>query len=144
QFYQFEKLGDDDEELEFSSDDFPTDPKQSYEAVFFHPRELENLALVESIDSMNPLIDCKVANLTGEDAPQIYTACGNGARSTFRILKHGLEVNEIVASELPGIPSAVWTLKLSRGDQYDAYIVLSFTNATLYQLWLPNSSVAKA
>ncbi|EEY22655.1 pre-mRNA-splicing factor rse-1 [Verticillium alfalfae VaMs.102] len=131
QFYQFEKLGDDDEELEFSSDDFPTDPKQSYEAVFFHPRELENLALVESIDSMNPLIDCKVANLTGEDAPQIYTACGNGARSTFRILKHGLEVNEIVASELPGIPSAVWTLKLSRGDQYDAYIVLSFTNATL-------------
>ncbi|CRK31565.1 hypothetical protein BN1708_018767, partial [Verticillium longisporum] len=41
------------------------------------------------------------------------------------------EVNEIVASELPGIPSAVWTLKLSRGDQYDAYIVLSFTNATL-------------
>ncbi|KAM0334203.1 hypothetical protein ACHAQA_001224 [Verticillium albo-atrum] len=131
QFYQFEKLGDDDEELEFSSDDFPTDPKQSYEAVYFHPRELENLALVESIDSMNPLIDCKVANLTGEDAPQIYTACGNGARSTFRILKHGLEVNEIVASELPGIPSAVWTLKLSRGDQYDAYIVLSFTNATL-------------
>ncbi|KAG7102367.1 Pre-mRNA-splicing factor rse1 like protein [Verticillium longisporum] len=131
QFYQFEKLGDDDEELEFSSDDFPTDPKQSYEAVFFHPRELENLALVESIDSMNPLIDCKVANLTGEDAPQIYTACGNGARSTFRILKHGWEVNEIVASELPGIPSAVWTLKLSRGDQYDAYIVLSFTNATL-------------
>ncbi|KAK1691300.1 pre-mRNA-splicing factor rse-1 [Colletotrichum godetiae] len=131
QFYQFEKLGDDDEELEFSSDDFPTDPRAGYEAVYFHPRPLENLALVESIDSMNPLLDCKVANLTGEDAPQIYTACGNGARSTFRMLKHGLEVNEIVASELPGIPSAVWTLKLSRGDQYDAYIVLSFTNGTL-------------
>ena len=131
QFYQFEKLGDDDEELEFSSDDFPTDPSAPYDAVYFYPRPAENLALVESIDSMNPLIDCKVANLTGDDAPQIYTACGNGARSTFRMLKHGLEVNEIVASELPGIPSAVWTLKLNREDQYDAYIVLSFTNATL-------------
>jgi splicing factor 3B subunit 3 len=130
-FYQFEKLGDDDEELEFSSEAFSADPTKPYEAVYFYPRPLENLALVESVDSMNPLLDCKVANLTGEDAPQIYTACGNGARSTFRMLKHGLEVNEIVASELPGIPSAVWTLKLSRGDEYDAYIVLSFANATL-------------
>lgn len=130
-FYQFEKLGDDDEELEFYSDDFPADPKAAYEPVYFHPRPTENLALVESIPAMNPLLDCKVANLTGEDAPQIYTICGNGPRSSFRMLKHGLEVNEIVASELPGIPSAVWTLKLNRSEQYDAYIVLSFTNGTL-------------
>ncbi|KAI9166718.1 Pre-mRNA-splicing factor rse1 [Paramyrothecium foliicola] len=130
-FYQFEKLGDDDEELEFSSDDFPADPQASYDPVYFYPRPAENLALVENIQAQNPLIDCKVANLTGEDAPQIYTVCGNGARSTFRMLKHGLEVNEIVASELPGIPSAVWTLKTSRDEQYDAYIVLSFTNGTL-------------
>ncbi|KAG6033522.1 Pre-mRNA-splicing factor rse1 [Claviceps sp. Clav32 group G5] len=130
-FYQFEKLGDDDDETEFSSDDFPVDPQASYDPVYFYPRPADNLALVESVPSMNPLMDCKVANLTGEDAPQIYTVCGNGARSTFRMLRHGLEVNEIVASELPGIPSAVWTLKLNRGEQYDAYIVLSFTNGTL-------------
>lgn len=130
-FYQFEKLGDDDEELEFSSDNFPTDPTAAYEPAYFHPRPNENLALVESIDSMNPLTDCKVANLTDEDAPQIYSVCGNGARSTFRTLKHGLEVNEIVASELPGNPSAVWTTKLKSDDQYDAYIVLSSANSTL-------------
>ncbi|PTB46472.1 Pre-mRNA-splicing factor rse1 [Trichoderma asperellum] len=130
-FYQFEKLGDDDEELEFTSDDFPVDAHASYNPVYFYPRPLENLVLVESIPSMNPLLDCKIANLTGEDAPQIYTICGNGARSTFRTLKHGLEINEIVSSELPGIPSAVWTLKLNRSEQYDAYIVLSFTNGTL-------------
>lgn len=131
QFYQFEKLGDDDEETEYTSDNFPTDTSVPYDPVYFHPRPLENLALVESIDSMNPLLDCKVANLTDEDAPQIYTVGGRGARSMFRTLKHGLEVNEIVASDLPGIPSAVWTLKLNRGDEYDAYIVLSFTNGTL-------------
>ncbi|KAK7735294.1 pre-mRNA-splicing factor rse1 [Cytospora paraplurivora] len=130
-FYQFEKLGDDDEELEFSSDNFPTDPQAAYEPAYFHPRPNENLALVESIDSMNPLTDCQVANLTDDDAPQIYAICGNGARSTFRTLKHGLEVNEIVASELPGTPSAVWTTKLQSDDQFDAYIVLSFTNSTL-------------
>ncbi|KAK4157896.1 CPSF A subunit region-domain-containing protein [Chaetomidium leptoderma] len=130
-FYQFEKLGDDDEELEYSSEDFPTDPRAAYNPVYFHPRPLENLVLVESVDSMNPLIDCKVANLTGEDAPQIYSVCGNRARSTFRMLKHGLEVSEIVASELPGTPAAVWTTKLTKYDEYDGYIVLSFTNATL-------------
>ncbi|KAL2273014.1 hypothetical protein FJTKL_05632 [Diaporthe vaccinii] len=131
QFYQFEKLGDDDEELEFNSDNFPTDPQAAYEPAYFHPRPNENLALVESVNSMNPLVDCKVANLTDDDAPQIYAVCGNGARSTFRTLKHGLEVNEIVASELPGTPSAVWTTKLQSDDQFDAYIILSFTNSTL-------------
>lgn len=130
-FYQFEKLGDDDDELEFTSDDFPSDPRASYEPVYFHPRPAENLALVESIPAMNPVLDSKVANLKDEDAPQIYTVCGNGARSTFRMIKYGLEVNEIVASDLPGVPSAVWTLKLNNQDQYDAYIVLSFSNASL-------------
>ncbi|RDL40402.1 uncharacterized protein BP5553_00381 [Venustampulla echinocandica] len=131
QFYQFEKLGDDDEETEFISDNFPTDPSEPYTPVYFHARPAENLSLVESIDSMNPLMDCKVANLTEEDAPQIYSICGTGARSTFRTLKHGLEVSEIVESELPGVPSAVWTTKLTRGDTFDAYIVLSFSNGTL-------------
>jgi splicing factor 3B subunit 3 len=131
QFYQFEKLGDDDDEIEFISDDFPTDPTEPYTPVFFHPRPAENLSLVESIDSMNPLLDCKVANLTEEDAPQIYSICGTGARSTFRTLRHGLEVSEIVESELPGVPSAVWTTKLTQNDTFDAYIILSFSNATL-------------
>ncbi|CAF9928539.1 pre-mRNA-splicing factor rse1 [Imshaugia aleurites] len=130
-FYQFEKLGDDDEEAEFDSDSFPVDPTEQYEAIYFHPRGAENVNLVESIDSMNPQLDCKVANLTEEDAPQIYSICGSGARSSFRMLKHGLEVNDIVDSELPYVPSAVWTTKITRGDEYDAYIVLSFNNGTL-------------
>ena len=130
-FYQFEKLGDDDEETEFMSENYPSDPLESYSPAFFHPRVAENIALVESIDTMSPLLDCKVANLLDEDAPQIYTLCGTGARSSFKTLKHGLQVSEIVESELPSIPSAVWTTKLTRGDEYDAYIVLSFTNGTL-------------
>jgi splicing factor 3B subunit 3 len=87
--------------------------------------------LVESVDSMNPLIDCKVANLTEEDAPQIYSICGTGARSTFRTLRHGLDVSEIVESELPSVPSSVWTTKRTREDEFDAYIILSFMDGTL-------------
>ncbi|KAA8568403.1 hypothetical protein EYC84_007437 [Monilinia fructicola] len=116
QFYQFEKLGDDDEEIEFVSDDFPTGTNEPYTPVYFHPRPAENLSLVESIDSMNPLMDCKVANLTDEDAPQIYSICGTGARSTFRTLKHGLE------SGPQSLPEMMF---------YDAYIILSFSNGTL-------------
>lgn len=47
------------------------------------------------------------------------------------MLKNGMEVSEIVASELPGVPSAVWTTKLAKNDEYDAYMVLTFSNATL-------------
>ena len=130
-FYQFEKLGDDDVETEYDSDSFPVDPTATHTPVYFHHRPAENVNLVESIDSMNPLLDCKVANLTEEDAPQIYAICGSGAASSFRTLKHGLEVNDIVDSELPSPPTAVWTTKITRGDQYDAYIVLSFGNGTL-------------
>lgn len=130
-FYQFEKLGDDDEEIEFSSDAFSAYPTDPLPAVYFTPRGLENLNLVESINSLNPIMDTKVANLTEDDAPQIYTLCGTGARSSFRTLKHGLEVSEIVESKLPGVPTAVWTTKVRRDDEFDAYIILSFANGTL-------------
>ena len=130
-FYQFEKLGDDDNETEFDSDSYPADPSEPYTPAFFTARSAENVNLVESIDSMNPQMDCKVANLTDEDAPQIYSICGTGARSSFRTLKHGLEVNDIVDSELPSAPTRVWTTKITRTDQYDAYIVLSFASGTL-------------
>lgn len=130
-FFQFEKLGDDDTETEFTSDDFSANTSAPYDPIFFRPRTAENLNLMEAMNSLNPLIDSKVTNLTGADAPQIYSICGTGARSTFRTLKHGLEVSEIVESELRSVPSAVWTTKLTPHDEYDAYIVLSFANGTL-------------
>ncbi|CAI7667469.1 unnamed protein product [Penicillium bialowiezense] len=130
-FYQFEKLGDDDEETEFSSDSFSADPNVPCAPIYFSPRGAENVNLMESSNSLTPLIDSKISNLTQDDAPQIYTICGSGARSSFRTLKHGLEVSEIVASDLQHVPSAVWTTKLTRADEYHTYIILSFANGTL-------------
>ncbi|KAI0199352.1 CPSF A subunit region-domain-containing protein [Astrocystis sublimbata] len=131
-FYQFEKLGDDDTETEFSSDDFPARFDAQCQPVYFSPRPLENLVLVESLDSMNPLLDSHVTNLTGEDnTTQIHAVCGNGARSRFRTLSHGLEATEIVASQLPDKPTAVWTIKRRSSEEYDTYIVIAMPGETL-------------
>ncbi|KAG0361649.1 Splicing factor 3B subunit 3 [Podila minutissima] len=131
-FYQFEKLGDDDDTPEYSSSDFMTNDGEPLDTkVYFKPRPLENLLLVDELTSMAPLTDAKVLNLTDEDTPQIYALCGRGPRSTLRILRHGLEVTEMAVSPLPANPTAVWTTSLTADDPYDQYIIVSFSNATL-------------
>lgn len=130
--YQFEKLGDDDEETEFHSGEYEmSDEDGNHEPAYFHPRPLVNLRLVDQLSTMNPLTDAKVLNPSNEDAPQIYATCGRGARSSLKIIRHGLEVTENVSSEIPGNPTAVWTTKLRPEDEFDAYIILSFTDGTL-------------
>jgi splicing factor 3B subunit 3 len=164
--YQFQKLGDDDDEDEFSSANYPSfgmsDPSLPLPPAYFRPRPLENLILADELESLDPIVDGKVLNVPGAgsgapgggpigagETPQFYTACGRGPRSTFRMMRHGLEVEESVSSDLPGIPNAVWTTKLKEDgtsvsvcwldiltrpsliDQYDTYIILSFVNGTL-------------
>lgn len=73
----------------------------------------------------------QVANLLNEEIPQIYAACGRGPRSNLKVLRPGLAVTEMAVSPLPGNPTAVWTIKRHIGDDFDAYIIVSFTNATL-------------
>ncbi|KAF7428013.1 pre-mRNA-splicing factor rse1 [Pleurotus ostreatus] len=134
--YQFQKLGDDDDEPEFSSTSNPSfgmaDPSTPLPRAYFRPRPLDNLAVADEIESLDPILDSKVMNLLpNSDTPQIFAACGRGARSTLRTLRHGLEVEESVSSDLPGIPNAVWTTKKKEDDEYDSYIILSFVNGTL-------------
>ncbi|CAH7667624.1 CPSF A subunit region-domain-containing protein [Phakopsora pachyrhizi] len=131
--YQFEKLGDDDDEQEFSSaqyPDFGASP-DSLKPAFFSPRPLENLVLSDELESLAPITSAKVANLLNTDSPQILTSCGRGSHSTLKMLRHGLDVSEIVTSDLPGPPTNVWTTKLKDDDAFDRYIILGFLNATL-------------
>lgn len=125
--YQIAQLGDNDDEPEFSS----SMPIEEGETFFFTPRELRNLILVDEVHSLSPIMSMQVADIANEDSPQVIVACGRGPRSTLRILRHGLEVSEMAVSELPGSPTAVWTVKKRYDDEYDAYIVVSFANATL-------------
>ncbi|GJE94388.1 DDB1 family protein [Phanerochaete sordida] len=134
--YQFQKLGDDDNEPEFSSTMYPNygmaNPTLALPRAYFRPRGLDNLTLVDELESLDPIVDAKVLNLLpNSDSPQIFAACGRGGRSSLRMLRHGLDVEEVVSSDLPGIPNAVWTTKIREDDPYDSYIILSFVNGTL-------------
>jgi splicing factor 3B subunit 3 len=83
---------------------------------------LENLVIADEIESLDPILDSKVMNiLPNSDTPQIFTACGRGARSTLKTLRHGLEVEESVSSDLPGIPNAVWTTKQKEDGMFSVH-----------------------
>lgn len=107
--YQIVGLGDNDDETEFSSAQF-SDATTAV-APFDARATPQNLALVDESDSLSPVLDAKVLDMIGEDTPQVYALCGRGARSTFRIMRYGLEVTPLMATELPAHPIAVWTVK---------------------------------
>ncbi|WAR13629.1 LOW QUALITY PROTEIN: SF3B3-like protein [Mya arenaria] len=118
--YQIARLGDDDDEPRFSS----ASPLEEGTTFFFAPRPLKNLVMVDEMDSLSPIMSCQIADLANEDTPQLYTLCGRGPRSSLR-------VSEMAVSELPGNPNAVWTVRRHSDEEYDAYIIVSFVNATL-------------
>uniref|UniRef100_A0A1I7WTA3 MMS1_N domain-containing protein n=1 Tax=Heterorhabditis bacteriophora TaxID=37862 RepID=A0A1I7WTA3_HETBA len=125
--YQIANLGDDDDEPEFSS----RMQLEDGETFFYGVRELKSLVAIDKIESLCPLTSAYIGDLTREDAPQVYALCGRGARSNLKVLRNGLEVSEMAVSELPGNPNAVWTVKRNVDDKHDAFIVVSFVNATL-------------
>ncbi|KAE9451386.1 hypothetical protein C3L33_16710, partial [Rhododendron williamsianum] len=127
--YQFQAIGD-EPDVESSSATL-METEDGYQPVFFQPRKLKNLVRIDQVESMMPIMDMKVANLFDEETPQLFSLCGRGPRSSLRILRPGLAISEMAVSQLPGVPSAVWTVKKNVNDEFDAYIVISFANATL-------------
>lgn len=113
-------MGDDDDELEFSS----AMPLEEGDTFFFAPRALRNLVRVDEIESLSPILSARVADLAGEDTPQLYLLCGRGPRSSMRVLRHGLEVSEMAISELPGNPTAVWTVKKRSDGKFLYYLTI--------------------
>jgi len=57
--YSFTSLGDDNDEPEWSSEDFMSDDNDM-PAAYFTPRDLQNLERADELESLNPLIDAKV------------------------------------------------------------------------------------
>jgi len=127
-FYQFQGVGEDEDSPMCSSAALDEGDET---VVELEPRPLQNLLHVDDIDSLCPVLDSKLLELERGAPPTIAALCGRSARSTLRMVQHGLAVTEMAVSELPGNPNAVWTVKRNRSDETDAYIVVSFVNATL-------------
>nr|GFD25034.1 splicing factor 3B subunit 3-like [Tanacetum cinerariifolium] len=126
--YQFQAIGT-DPDVESSTTSMETD--EGFQPVLFKPRGLKNLVRIDQMESLMPIMGMKVVNLFEEETPQIFTLCGRGPRSSLRILRPGFAISELAVSQLPGVPSAVWTVKKNINNEFDSYIVVSFANATL-------------
>lgn len=106
-------------------------PLEEGDTFFFAPRPLRNLVRVDEIESLSPILSARVADLAGEDTPQLYMLCGRGPRSSLRVLRHGLEVSEMAISELPGNPTAVWTVKKRNDGEFFSRHLLDLTKKYL-------------
>ena len=126
--YQFQSIGDGDPVISTA-----VDIKSQTEIVAptFETRPLTNLELIDEMSSLAPCTSLAAANVANETSPQLYALCGRGSSSSIRVLRHGLEVTELAVTDLPGTPSAVWSVRTSPDDESDKYIVVSFVNATL-------------
>ena len=130
--YLFEGLGDGDAEAAAASAVPLGADEAALEVDAVRPRAApKNLRLVDAGGSVAPVTDMRVADLSNEGTPQIYTTCGRGSRSTLRVLRHGLGMAEIAVSQLPGVPNAVWALRDRHTDAADKFIVVSFNNSTI-------------
>ena len=98
----------------------------------FIPTTVSNLEMVDTIDSTAAILDCFSIDLCNEGTPQTYALCGRGNRSSLRVLRYGLPVDDFTrGAALPGVPENVWSLKGLVSDEFDKYMVVSFSNATL-------------
>ncbi len=134
--YQFGALGGGEDAVFSSAVEDPELGDDSHSAAtvapVFNPQStLTNIIPVDEVESLAPLTDLLVGDLANELTPQLYATCGEGPRSSLRILRHGIAVSEMALSELPGRPGAVWALKDRIEDETVKLIVVSFSNATL-------------
>ena len=62
----------------------------------------------------------------------MYALCGRGNRSSLRVLRYGLPVDDFTkGAALPGVPTQVWSIRTTTNDEHHAYIVVSFVDSTL-------------
>nr|POE86616.1 pre-mrna-splicing factor rse1 [Quercus suber] len=127
QLYHVDSLGD--EEGYESENTFVEDMEGALDTdrVQFKVRhELSYTRKVDSVPALHPLIKTRVDNLTGEDAPQIYAIQGIDEQSSFKAIRHGLEINPIVNNPIGPKPfDGLWSLKAHVSDTVHTYLILS-------------------
>jgi hypothetical protein len=85
--------GEDDEDVESSSATL-VQTEEGFAPVFFNPRPLKNLLLIDELSSLMPLTDMQVANLTNEEIPQIY--CLTGRCVGRRVVRQGSHLCKLI------------------------------------------------
>ena len=131
-YYQFEKLGDDDENIQLkASPDISSIDEEDRSNRTFTVKALDNLALVEIFTSLSPITDAgiveSISSGTADSLQQMITA---SSHSHLKSLVHGIQTSTLVSSPLPIIPTGVLTTKLFADSRSDEYLVISSTVAS--------------
>ncbi|CAH2352745.1 pre-mRNA-splicing factor Rse1p [[Candida] railenensis] len=117
-YYQFENLGEDVDDSTSRETDEISEVISRYEVR--KDENLANLSLVDSIETLNPIIGSTLIDST----KQIVTLSSN---SYLKTLTHGLPTSIVVSSPLPMHPTSIYTSKLESDSKNDDYLVLSST-----------------
>jgi len=128
--FRFLSLGDEIEPI-WTSDDYAVG-EADYEPIYFDVHEYENVDLTSSVPSLNPQKHTVVEDIEGKDEPRIITTAGTGNRSSIKTITNGISVNEHTKAQLPSVPEAIWAVSNDRFSQYDKYMVLAFSNVTMF------------
>lgn len=121
-FYQFEKLGDTNETTLVSTED--EDSLQT--PIPFKPQGLHNLALVDILESLNPLVDGLLYERSSKDTNEMLQQLVTlSSHSYMKILTYGLPTSELVSLPLPITPTNIFTTKITSSSASDDYLVLT-------------------
>lgn len=122
-FYQFENLGDTNETTLVST----KEEKSWQDPTPFKPVGLQNLALVDIIESLTPLVDGVLYDRPSTDnnndlLRQLVTL---SSHSYMKVLTYGLPTSELVSLPLPIVPTSIYTTKTTSSSVSDDYLVLT-------------------
>ncbi|CAG84677.2 DEHA2A08932p [Debaryomyces hansenii CBS767] len=130
-FYQFEKLGDDNNNTTLQSCNF-----SDYNSIFeldiskrsFKVAGLENLALVDIMETLNPITDGALIETLRPEVPDPFKQLtALSSHSYLKTLTHGISTNTVVSSPLPIKPTAIHTTRIFAESANDEYLVISST-----------------
>lgn len=138
QLFQIVGLGDvDDTNKIYSSTNFFNASEDLDGIVFERHENLENLELVDELEGISPLIQSSFTNdgeTTINNNLSVISPSIISKQSTLKQLRYGFALEEVISTELPKDAKNIFTTKINQDDEYDKYLVISFSNSTLVLL----------
>ncbi|KAI9321688.1 mono-functional DNA-alkylating methyl methanesulfonate N-term-domain-containing protein [Dichotomocladium elegans] len=92
------------------------------------------LEVIEEFPNIGPILDFCIVDLDKQGQGQLVTCSGAGEDSTLRIIRNGVDLNELAAIDISGV-KGIWALRPSFNASHDNMLVVSFiTQTRLLQL----------
>lgn len=123
-FYQFEDLSEEADDTTIESlPEFDVDIKPKY----FAPKGLENLALVDIIETLGPILDGALVESSSPGSSDVVKQLVTlSSPAHLKTLTHGIPTTTVVSEPSPEIiPTAVFTVKKLFEAINDDYLILS-------------------